>query len=340
MVVTILTSLLPVIVTLLLGYFAAWRHDFGVAESATLNKLFLSYALPLSLFAGIITTPLSTIVRNMSVVLFIGVGMVGGYTLVVLLARWVFHADWGTAALRAMAIAGPAVPAVGISFLGDVYPKEAEIAIGAGAIALTLVLTPATLLLLGIARAQRAAEATAGSSDAATAAAASSGAASQAVTTDTAPKVGALVLSTVKKSIVWAPFIAFGLVLFGVELSKEWTGSFTLLGQATGGIALFAVGTVLWSQSISISWSIVINVVAKTMIVPGIALIVLLMIGFTNPDLGLTVVTLALPPATVCVIFAVEYETAEKEMASSMFGSVAVSMVMIAVFMWISGSVG
>lgn len=48
-----------------------------------------------------------------------------------------------------------------------------------------------------------------------------------------------------------------------------------------------------------------------------------------------TILTSLLP-----VIFAVEYETAEKEMASSMFGSVAVSMVMIAVFMWISGSVG
>lgn len=334
MVVTILTALLPVIVTLLLGYFAAWRHDFGVAESATLNKLFLSYALPLALFSGIITTPLSTIVRNLSVVIVIVVGMVGGYAFVVLVARWAFRADWGTAALRGMAIAGPAVPAVGISFLSDVYPKDAEIAIGAGAIALTLVLTPATLFLLGAAKAQRTAGIETGASDAA-----SGGAAPRTVTT-AAPQVGAVVLSTVKKSVIWAPFLAFGLVLAGVELSKEWTGSFTLLGQATGGVALFAVGTVLWSQRISISWPIVVNVVAKTMVIPGIALVVLLMMGYTGPDLGLTVVTLALPPATVCVIFAVEYETAEKEMASSMFVSVAVSMVMIAVFMWITSSVG
>ena len=62
---TIINALLPVFVTLLLGYFAAWHHDDDSKAAATLNKMVMTYALPLSLFAGTVTISRGQIVSNL-----------------------------------------------------------------------------------------------------------------------------------------------------------------------------------------------------------------------------------------------------------------------------------
>jgi hypothetical protein len=46
---TIMDALLPMVVTFVLGFVAAWRHDFGSMEASTLNRMVLPYVLPLLL---------------------------------------------------------------------------------------------------------------------------------------------------------------------------------------------------------------------------------------------------------------------------------------------------
>jgi ABC-type spermidine/putrescine transport system permease subunit I len=43
---TVLTALAPVVVTLLLGFVAAWHHDFAAKDAAVLNRMVLLYAVP------------------------------------------------------------------------------------------------------------------------------------------------------------------------------------------------------------------------------------------------------------------------------------------------------
>lgn len=110
---TIITALLPIVVTLLLGYFAGHRHDFNKDQATILNRMVMLYALPLLLFAGILSTPLKEIINNIDVFIWIFIGMVAGFLLVFLISRFIFRSDSRLAALRAIAIAGPAVPFVG-----------------------------------------------------------------------------------------------------------------------------------------------------------------------------------------------------------------------------------
>ena len=58
-------ALLPLIVTLGLGFFAAWRHDFTPEQAAVLNRMVLLYALPLLLFAGTVTIERSTLTSDL-----------------------------------------------------------------------------------------------------------------------------------------------------------------------------------------------------------------------------------------------------------------------------------
>jgi len=53
---TILGALLPMVVTFLLGFVAAWRRDFGPKDASILNRMVLVYAVPLALFAGTVST--------------------------------------------------------------------------------------------------------------------------------------------------------------------------------------------------------------------------------------------------------------------------------------------
>jgi predicted permease len=63
---TVLTALAPVVVTLLLGFVAAWHHDFAAKDAAVLNRMVLLYAVPVALFVGTVGTPRSELVQDVA----------------------------------------------------------------------------------------------------------------------------------------------------------------------------------------------------------------------------------------------------------------------------------
>ncbi|TOL40558.1 permease, partial [Vibrio parahaemolyticus] len=68
--------------------------------ATVLNKMVMLYALPLLLFAGILSTPLTEIISNVDVFLWIFVGMVVGFITVFLISRFIFKSSARLAALR------------------------------------------------------------------------------------------------------------------------------------------------------------------------------------------------------------------------------------------------
>src|SRR6201981_1886848 len=103
MVQTILSALAPIVFTLLLGFVAAWRHDFGPKEASVLNRMVLLYAVPLALFIGMVGTPRADLVGDIVFVVAISVAIVGLYTLVFLLFHFVFRFSSSESALAALA---------------------------------------------------------------------------------------------------------------------------------------------------------------------------------------------------------------------------------------------
>ncbi len=308
---TIITALLPIVVTLMLGYFAGWERSFSQDQATVLNRMVMLYALPLMLFAGILSTSLSAITQNIPLFVWTAVGMVGGLILVFVLSRFVFRSSEKLAALRAIAIAGPAVPFVGTPVLGVLYPNGADIAIATGSLLMNLVQVPLALIFL-----------VGGQQDA------------------SAPRksalaiVGGSLLNAIRQPVVWAPVLAFILLLSGLELPRSLKGSFTLLGQSTGGVALFAVGIVLFSQKVSVSLPVIVNVISKNLLLPGIILALMLVFGVPVTERGLVSVTLAIPTASIAVIFAVEYKCGTQEMASTLFWSTLLSILTMGMFIW------
>jgi malonate transporter and related proteins len=112
MIENVIGALLPVVVTLLLGFVAGWHHDFDSTHPAILNRMVMLYALPLTLFAGMAGMARDQVLAQGPLAVAILIGMGGGYAVVFLVSYYFIRRDPMTASLRAFAIAGPSVPFV------------------------------------------------------------------------------------------------------------------------------------------------------------------------------------------------------------------------------------
>ena len=147
---TILGALLPMVVTFLLGFVAAWRHDFGSKDASTLNRMVLVYAVPLALFAGTVTTSRAALSQDVPLVIALSVAIIGLYGLVFLFSRLVFRMRVSTSALFALTASAPAVPFVGPAVLGDLFGGLSAIPIAIASLVINLTVVPVTILLLAL----------------------------------------------------------------------------------------------------------------------------------------------------------------------------------------------
>lgn len=311
---TIIATLLPILLTLMFGFFAGWHHDFNQDQAKLLNKMVLLYALPLMLFSGVISTPLSVLLSDMPIFAWIASGMVVTFLAVLLFCRFVLRASLQVSALRAVAIAGPAAPFVGPSVLGEVFPANAAAAVAVGSMLLNLVLVPMVLVFLRLGDAQGVQGAKPGS-----------------------PIKGVLkqIGGALCQPLIWAPVLAFVLVACGLHIPSMLLHSMMLLGQATSGVALFAVGAILYAQKVGISRAISVAVLSKNVLLPLFVLLFMRAFGAgAGHEQAMVSIALALPTASIAVMLAVQYKVAEREMAGILFWSSVLSIATLGGFIW------
>ncbi|XWK68106.1 AEC family transporter [Tunturiibacter gelidiferens] len=147
---TILSALLPMVVTFLLGFVAAWQHDFGSKDASTLNRMVLQYAVPLALFAGTVMTSRKELSQDIPLVITLCVGIIGFYCVVFLFSQLFLHMNMGGSALAALTASAPAVPFVGPAVLGDLFGGLSAIPIAIASLVINLTVVPITILLLAL----------------------------------------------------------------------------------------------------------------------------------------------------------------------------------------------
>jgi malonate transporter len=318
---TILGALLPMVVTFLLGFVAAWNHDFVTRDASVLNRMVLVYAVPLALFAGTVSTPRAELSQDIPLVIALCIAIIGLYAAILLLSRFAFRARVGLSALAALTASAPAVPFVGPAVLGDLFGKLSAIPIAIGSLVINLTVVPVTILLLTLD--------TAGEDLQAKNPAAHDGGHS-------APSnlsiLAAKLEETVKEPLVWAPVLAFVVVLTGARVPQVIVQSFSMLGYASGGVALFASGIVLASGKIKANSFVLILVVPKNVVQPALVLGGLRWFGYRNPILREALLTVALPTMPIVTMLALQYQVAQAEAASTVFLSVIGSILTMGIF--------
>jgi hypothetical protein len=310
------------VVTFLLGFVAAWRHDFGSKDASTLNRMVLQYAVPLALFAGTVMTSRKALNQDLPLVITLCVGIIGFYCVVFLFSRLVLHMQVSTSALAALAASAPAVPFVGPAVLGDLFGGLSAIPIAIASLVINLTVVPITILVLSLDSTGK------DSQNSGLQAGRDSASAPKSYVSVFTGKL----VETVKEPIVWAPVLAFVIVLSGLRIPQLIVHSLVLLGHASGGVALFACGIVLASGKIKVNRYVLFFVFLKNIIQPALVLGGLRWVGYGNPVVSEAVLTMAIPAMPIVLMFALQYRVAQEEAASSVFLSVMGSIVTMGVF--------
>src|SRR3984893_2132270 len=98
----ILGALLPMVLTCVLGFRAAWHRDFGRKDASILNRMVLLYAVPQALFAGTVTTSRTALSQDIPLVIALCLAIIGLYGAVFLLSRIVLRFPTSISALHAL----------------------------------------------------------------------------------------------------------------------------------------------------------------------------------------------------------------------------------------------
>jgi hypothetical protein len=317
---TILGALLPAIITILLGYFAARHHDFEQKEVPTLNRMVMGYALPLSLFVGVVSAGRADLLKDIPLAVVLAIAIIGMYWLIFLLAHFVFRYSAALSALGALAAAAPSTAFVGAAVLGELYGVKADIPVALGSIIIVIGLVPVTIIILSLGATEAPPKRRRGQAATATAA----------VRQD--PDIRGKIVSALKQPVVWLPLTGFILVRLDVPVPKPFPDSLGLLGHASAGVALFASGIILAGYKIVVNGPVLFLVFVKNIVQPSLVLGGMLWFGYGNPMLGEAVLTAALPSVVLVVMLSVQYQVAEREAASALFISTLASLITMSAF--------
>ena len=310
MVETILSALSPIVVTLLLGFVAAWHHDFGTKDASVLNRMVLLYAVPVALFIGTVGTPRGGLIKEVPFAVAICAAIVGMYTIVFLLFRFMFRFPLSESVLAALTASAPAAPFMGPAVLGDLFGKSSAVSIAIAALVINLVVVPVTILGLALGKTSLG-------------------------STAHPTRYGAFaekLLETVKEPIVWAPVLAFLFVLCDVKIPSILGRGLSLLGQASGGVALFASGIMLAAYKIKIDRIVLSLALLKNVCQPALVLGGLLWLGYGAPIVPEAVLTTAIPSMPIVIVLAVQYHVSESRASSALFLSLVSSIFTMGVF--------
>jgi hypothetical protein len=311
MIATVLTALAPVVVTLLLGFAAAWHQDFGVKDAAVLNRMVLLYAVPVALFVGTVGTPRGELIQGAAFAVAMCVAIIGMYTLVFLLFRFMLRFSLSESVLAALAASAPAAPFMGPAILGEVIGKASAISIAIASLVINLVAVPVTVFGLELGKTPTA---------------------STAPPTAHHSGIWKELLETLRAPMVWAPLLAFVLALCGVKIPAILDHGFSLLSHASSGVAIFASGIMLAAYKIKIDRIVASLVVLKNVVQPGLVLGGLLWLGYGGPLVTKAVLTTAIPTMPIVIVLAVQYQVSEARASSTLFLSVVGSIVTLGVF--------
>jgi predicted permease len=299
----ILNAFVPIAFVILLGVLAGRTGMMKPSASVLLSALVLDFCLPAELFNSMATISL----KDLPPWSFFGgtaIGLLGIFALAFAVSIWGFKSKLNVGALQALNASFPNIAFIGIPIVIAVIGKAAVPYAVVAIVISSLVLPPIALTLL----------------------AASSPAEAQ-------HKGAVLVLSSLwgslKQSVVWAPILGVVFAFAHIPLPQYAQASVTLIGEATTGLALFALGLLLTGQRLKLSAAATSNVLFKTVAQPALMWVVALAFGMTAEHTRVMVICGALPTAPMTAMFAIKYDVYKDESDATILLSTVLSLVTV-----------
>jgi hypothetical protein len=305
---TVLNALLPVVLTLLLGYLAGWHHDADTNVAAVLNRIVLTYALPLALFTGTVANTRAQLLSDLPLAITLLIGLVVPYVAVVLIAHFLVKRDWAESAMWGLVMGSPATSFTGLPVLTAVVGTSATVAVAMAGVISNLIVIPTAIVLINLQQA------------------------STETNKATQTSFAQVLKQSVMQPVVLAPLFGIVLVMLGVGVPGALTHAAGLMGVSSAGLSLFASGIILQAQKPKLTVAVSVLALVRTAVIPATVLFCLWRLGQPRAIQQQAVLALGLPAGTMQVIFAVKYHVNEQENASLLLFTNVASLITLAIF--------
>jgi predicted permease len=308
-------ALLPVFFVLALGYAAGKRNAFDADQSAGLSKLALSFALPASLFVSMTDIPKELLLQQGRLVLALILSHAGLFLIAWFALGFVKSLHGTPSIIYALMLSTSATPVFGLAVLGPILGPTSAGTVGLVALAINLTVPPAVILLEMDAAAKQKQPATGSSQPSAILTGLNAG---------------------LKSPLLWAPILGIAVVLASIHLPAVVASCFGLIGSATSGVAVFAVGLVLAAHPVRLSPGVFAGTFGRITVQSAVLFALLHLLHVVSPFARESLVCCSFPLATVAVLFAARYKAAQSEMASMLLISTLALAITVPAILWIS----
>jgi predicted permease len=301
----IINALVPVAFVIFLGFLSGKTKIIKVDDSGVLAALALNFCLPSMLFVATAQMTMSQL-SNWQFFLGVALGLIVVYGFALGVSKYAFRKPISDSSLQALNSAFPNMAFMGVPVLTAVIGTSAVLSVVVGNLISSFVLLPLTLTLLEAGKPQKA---------------------------GTSPRTVALnsILGAIKQPLVWAPLLGIVFAVSKIPLPDVAAKSFTLIGEATSGVALFALGLVLSGQKLQIGVSAALNVTLKIFAQPLVMWLLAIALGVTGVYRREMILLGALPTASMTAMFAVRYKDYIPESDATILVSTVISVVTLGI---------
>ena len=296
-------ALLPVFVTLAVGYLAGRLRVVDNTNVDSLNRLVTTYTVPAALFASISATRADQIIAHLDYMAVFTLCMVVLYGATWWWERRIVGRGQDIAAVQALTVAFPNMAAVALPLAASVIGPQGAIAVAMGIAVGTLTITPFTLAVLE----------------------ASNGDARL-----TPRTFGTALLTSMRKPILWSPVLAFALVLSGVRTPDLVEASLAPLSTAAIGASLFITGLIVSADRAYVDSEVALGVAAKNAVMPLLAWGLCVLLGLDLLSTVEAVLLSAVPSGFFGLVFAEGYGKRPPVSDSTVMVSTVLSIVTLA----------
>jgi malonate transporter len=301
----IVNAIVPIALVVLLGVLAGRIGLIDPKKNGILATLALDFCLPSLLFVATATMTTAEL-SNWRFFLGITLGLLVVYVAGLALSLTVFRKPMAASSLQALNSAFPNMAFMGVPLLTAVIGSSAVLSVVVGNLISSFVLLPVTLTFL-----------------------------QPSSTTRQGRKKGAViwhsVLGAIKQPLVWAPLAGVIIALTHIPFPTVANKSFTLIGEATSGVALFAMGLLLSGQKLHIGIAAASNVVFKILVQPAVMWGLAIVLGVTGVQSREMILLGALPTASMTAMFAVQYNVYQDESEATILVSTVLSIVTLGI---------
>jgi malonate transporter and related proteins len=312
----IVLALVPVAFVILLGVLAGRFGVISPDRSEVLASLALDFCLPALLFAATAVMTMKEL-GNWPFFLGVAIGLLAIYVVALVLSLTAFRKSTAASSLQALNSSFPNMAFMGVPVLTAVIGNSAVLSVVVGNLVSSFVLLPLTLTLLEAGKSQAKGKdgGKSGGAD---------GAVGMAI-------VWKSLFGACKQPLVWAPLLGVIIAVLKLPMPDVATKSLDLIGEATSGVALFALGLVLSGQKLQVGVAALVNSAFKILAQPAVMLLLAVVLGVTGVSRREMILLGALPTASMTAMFAVEYDVYVAESDATILLTTILSIVTLGV---------